>query len=94
MKPFPIVIDGCLISQVNKIKFLGVIIDDRLTWSEHISYISRKISKSIGILKKVAKLIDYNCMLFCQVNCATPGDKSLNSPWGPLCRWPPQGGQQ
>ena len=31
-----------------------------------------------------------NCMLFCQVNCATPLDKSLNSPWGPLCRWPPQ----
>ena len=34
--------------------------------------------------------IEYNCMLFCQVNCATPGDKSLNSPWGPLCRCPPQ----
>ena len=34
---------------------------------------------------------EYNCMLFCQVNCATPLDKSLNSPWGPLCRWPPQG---
>ena len=34
--------------------------------------------------------IEYNCMLFCQVNCATPGDKSLNSPWGPLCRCPSQ----
>ena len=29
---------------------------------------------------------EYICMLFCQVNCATPLDKSLNSPWGPLCR--------
>ena len=62
-RPIPIVIDDSPISQVDKIKFLGVIIDDRLTWSEHISYISGKLSKSIGILKKVAKFLDNNCML-------------------------------
>ena len=33
-------------------QFLGVIIDDKLNWSDHILYIKNKISKSIGIIHK------------------------------------------
>ena len=32
--------------------FLGVIIDDKLNWSDHILYIRNTISKSIGIILK------------------------------------------
>ena len=38
------------IDEVKSTKFLGVIIDDKLKWIEHIQYIKNKISKSIGIL--------------------------------------------
>ena len=38
---------------VSYTKFLGVIIDSRLNWSDHITYIQHKISKSIGILTKI-----------------------------------------
>ena len=31
-------------------KFLGLVLDENLSWSFHIDSISRKIAKSIGIL--------------------------------------------
>ena len=41
------------IQKVNKTKFLGIIIDQHLTWKSHIEYIATKISKTIGILCRI-----------------------------------------
>ena len=46
------------IDEVKSTKFLGVIIDDKLKWTEHIQYIKNKISKSIGILIKIRPYLD------------------------------------
>ena len=43
-----------LIELIKEISFLGVILDEHLTWKSHISYIARKMSKSIGVKKKQA----------------------------------------
>ena len=48
-----IYIDGIEIDTVNYTQFLGVIIDNKINWSDHIKYICNNISKSIGIIKKV-----------------------------------------
>ena len=40
-------IDGSPIEQVKETVFLGVVIDENLTWKPHILNVSRKISKSI-----------------------------------------------
>ena len=45
-------IDGSPIERVKETVFLGVVIDENLTWKPHILNVSRKISKSIGILYK------------------------------------------
>ena len=45
---------------VKNTTFLGVIIDRKLNWSDHISYIKNKISKSIGILTKIRRFINNN----------------------------------
>ena len=50
-------INNCNIGQVCKVKFLGVWMDEQLTWKSHIIYISNKISKVIGILKKVRQSV-------------------------------------
>ena len=47
-----ITIDGRKIDQVVKTKFLGVVIDNKLNWKEHVSLISGKISRSIGMIIK------------------------------------------
>ena len=48
----PITICGNSLTASKNIKFLGVIIDNKLNWSDHILYIKNKISKSIGIINK------------------------------------------
>ena len=49
-------LEGRLINRVTKTKFLGVIIDDKLNWKAHISYISGKISTAIGVIIKARNL--------------------------------------
>ena len=36
-----------------KIKYLGVLLDHRLTWKHHLSELSKKLSRSVGMLYKI-----------------------------------------
>ena len=49
-----IVLNSFEIAMVDEVSFLGVILDAHLTWKSHISHVSRKMSKSIGIIKKAS----------------------------------------
>ena len=42
-----------VISKVSNVKFLGVMIDDKLQWTNHINLICNKISKNIGVMYKL-----------------------------------------
>ena len=46
-------IDGKMIREVQKVKFLGVIIDNKLTWTEHISHLQNKLKIAIGVIKRI-----------------------------------------
>ena len=46
-------INGTEIKEVFEIKFLGVIIDDRLSWSAHISTLSKKLKCCTGQLNRI-----------------------------------------
>jgi hypothetical protein len=48
-----ITIDNTIIHPVDHTKFLGVIIDQNLSWKHHISKTTNQISKNIGILRKL-----------------------------------------
>ena len=50
-------IEGQPISRTNCSKFLGVFIDDQLIWKRHISHISNKVAKGIGILIKARRVL-------------------------------------
>ena len=39
------------IERVRSFKFLGVLIDEKLTWNDHINYIRGKISRLLGVLR-------------------------------------------
>ena len=43
------------IKETNSIPFLGIIVDNKLKWHEHIIYIRNKVSRAIGILYKARK---------------------------------------
>ena len=44
-------------------KFLGVILDENVTWKEHIKLIENKTAKNIGILYKAKFLLNQNCLI-------------------------------
>ena len=54
---------GEKINQVYETKFLGVMLDSKLSWQAHIEYISKKISKGIGILCKARKYLTKSCLI-------------------------------
>ena len=47
---FSIFLVGQLLTQTNANKFLGVYIDEHLTWKDYINYLCKQISKSMGML--------------------------------------------
>ena len=47
---------------VEKIKYLGVQIDQNLEWKEHIKYVSSKVARAIGFLKYTKNFIPRNCL--------------------------------
>ena len=47
-----VVLNNHIIAQTKEVVFLGVILDENLSWKPHILNVSRKISKSIGIIYK------------------------------------------
>ena len=49
--------------QVDNTIFLGVIIDDDLNWSNHISYINSKIAKGIGIICRARKFLSQSALI-------------------------------
>ncbi|ELT98366.1 hypothetical protein CAPTEDRAFT_135689 [Capitella teleta] len=53
-----LVIDGAVIDTVKSTTFLGVKIDNKLTFAEHLTQTCNKVSKSIGIIYKTSKIVN------------------------------------
>ena len=55
--------EGDQIEQVNEFKYLGVIIDQHLTWKGHIDMISSKISQTIGYIYRIKKFLPNSSLI-------------------------------
>lgn len=56
-------INGVTIEQVKEFKFLGTLIDETLSWNAHVTYICRKVSRNLGILKRSRKYLPQPVLL-------------------------------
>ena len=52
-----------ILTATDKLKYLGVIIDDKITWIPHITYIQNKVSKGIGIIFKARHYLKITCTI-------------------------------
>ena len=77
-----IYIDGTEIGAVNYTNFLGIVIDNKLNWSEHIKHICNKISKSIGIINKVKYMLDTKILTNLYYSFIYPYITYCNIVWG------------
>ncbi|XP_065664405.1 uncharacterized protein LOC136086066 [Hydra vulgaris] len=57
-------IDKNIIKREISSKFLGVILDENVTWREHISVVENKVSKNIGILYKAKQVLNQSCLKY------------------------------
>ena len=78
-------IRNALIDRVTHTKFLGVQIDEKLSWKQHISYISKKLSKCSGILIKARKVLPAYCLRTLYHTFAYPYFTYCIHVWGKAC---------
>jgi hypothetical protein len=74
-------IDNIDIPQVESVKFLGVYVDQHLTWSVHIEHIALKLAKNIGILKRISYLLPRNILLTLYYSMIYPYISYCNMIW-------------
>ena len=84
--PVTLEINGIKLSQVMDVKFLGIIFDDKLNWKKHIDHISKKISRSIGILYKLRQYVNSDTMLSLYYTLVYPYLTYCNIIWGNACK--------
>ena len=63
LKKFKININKYCIKQVTEMKYLGVILDNKLNWHNHIQYVCAKLAKAAGIIYKVRKKAPQNVLM-------------------------------
>ena len=68
-------IDNSSVERVSVFNFLGFVIDENLSWNNHISKISSKIGRVIGVMSKLKRLIPshslklmYNSLVIPHIN--------------------------
>ena len=62
-------INGTSIERVSEFCFLGLVINEHLTWKTHIDKVTNKISKYTGILNRLKHFLPKNIMrtLYCSL---------------------------
>ena len=77
---------GQPIEKVEHTKFLGVILDHKITWKKHINYISSKIAEGIGIIRKVQKYLNSDTLICLYYSFIYPYLIYCNHVWRNTCK--------
>ena len=75
-------INKVTINRVEATKFLGVLIDDKLTWKHHISLLKSKLSKCCAVMYKTSFLIDRRGMRILYYSLFSPYIMYCAEIWG------------
>ena len=70
------------INRLEATKFLGILIDDKLTWKHHISFLKSKLSKCCAVMYKTSFLIDRSGMCILYYSLFSPYIMYCAEIWG------------
>ena len=59
----PLAFNDTIVSQSSSQKHLGVILDSKLMFDEHVKMVSLKISKTLGLLRKLHNLLPRSALI-------------------------------
>ena len=77
-----IMIDGTKIEEVKKTKFLGVIIDNKLSWKDHVAHVASKVSRGMGMIIKTRNYLNRKSLLTLHYTFVYPYLTYCNHIWG------------
>ena len=77
---------GVSLNRVSSTKFLGVIIDENLTWKNHIDAISKTISRYVGMLTKLKHFVSENILYSLNCTLILPYINYGVLIWGNTCK--------
>ena len=77
-----IAIDNESIGEVRRTKFVGVFIDNKLNWKDHVTYISGKIARGIWMIKKARNYLNQDGLLALYHAFIYPYFTYCNHVWG------------
>ena len=73
------------LAQKDHVKYLGILMDQHLTWKYQVSHVSKKVSRGVGILAKLRHFLDskllcniYYCLVYSYLNYGIHA-------WGSAC---------
>ena len=58
-----IYMNNCTLTGTECYKYLSVILDSKMSWVQHITYVKSKVSKGIGIMYQACKYLDKNSLI-------------------------------
>lgn len=67
--------------QVTSATFLGIIVDGSLSWREQADWVSSKVNKSIGIIRRTSDLVSRKCLLTLYYSLIYPYMSYCNIVW-------------
>ena len=80
--PYALYINNAPIRQVKQAKTLGLIIDEHLSWEQHIEYISGKLRRNIGILKRMSTVLPNESLDMIYKTLIEPHSRYCSVVWG------------
>ena len=74
--------DNNSIEQVNSTKFLGVIINENLIWTDHLNILISKVIKGVGVIHRLSRIMPADVLLSLYFSLIHPYFEYCNIAWG------------
>ena len=71
-----------VINRVTEFKYLGVKFDNTMSWSPHVDYLAKTISKRIGIIKRVKHFLPHSILVMLSNALVNPHFDYASPVWG------------
>jgi len=80
-----IIVNNAVIPYSTTGKYLGVMLDDRLTFAGHIDLVCSKVSRAVGVLYRLSHFVPKNILLSLYYSLVFPYLLYCNIVWGGAC---------
>ena len=77
-----VMLNNNIVERKHETKFLGIIVDEKLKWDNHIQYISTKISKNIGVIDKMRNALNHETKNLLYYSLVYPYLHYCSTVWG------------